>query len=58
MRDRAMAWLEDVRIGPSPALAICHGGPIAAIRGTLSASPVADWPGLVPRYGEVVTVEL
>ena len=58
MRDRAMAWLEDVRIGPSPALAICHGGPIAAIRGSLSASPVADWPGLVPRYGEVVTVEL
>ena len=59
MRDRVMAWVGDVVTREAgPIVAICHGGPIAAIRGTLSDAPVSDWPSLVPRYGEVVTVEV
>lgn len=58
LRDRAMAWLSEVTRDPGgPVVAICHGGPIAAIRGTLSGAPVADWPGLVPKYGESVSFE-
>ena len=58
MRDRAMAWIADAaQLEAGPIVAICHGGPIAAIRGTLSDAPVSEWPSLVPRYGEVVTVE-
>jgi broad specificity phosphatase PhoE len=53
-----MAWIADAaQLEAGPILAICHGGPIAAIRGTLSDAPVSEWPSLVPRYGEVVTVE-
>jgi broad specificity phosphatase PhoE len=59
MRDRAMAWLADVlQDEPDPIVAICHGGPIAAIRGTLTDAPVGDWPALVPKYGEIVTLEI
>lgn len=58
MRDRVMAWLSDaVPLQTGPVVAICHGGPIAAIRGTLSDAAVSEWPSLVPRYGEVVTIE-
>ncbi len=59
MRDRAMDWLRDaVSEGPDCIAAVCHGGPIAAIRGTLSGAAVADWPALVPRHGEIVTLEV
>ncbi len=60
MRDRAMAWLHDVvgRREAGAVVAICHGGPIAAIRGTLSNAPVSEWPSLVPRYGEIVPIEV
>jgi broad specificity phosphatase PhoE len=58
MRDRVMAWIADAaQLEAGPIVAICHGGPIAAIRGTLLDAPVSEWPSLVPRYGEVVTVE-
>jgi broad specificity phosphatase PhoE len=58
MRDRVMAWLADAaQLETGSIVAICHGGPIAAIRGTLSGASVSEWPSLVPRYGEVVTVE-
>ena len=59
LRDRAMAWLGDaLRMPGGPLIAVCHGGPIAAIRGTLAGAPVADWPGLVPKYAEIVTLEV
>ena len=59
LRDRAMAWFYDaVRRPDGPVIAVCHGGPIAAIRGTLAGAPVADWPGLVPNTGEIVTLEV
>lgn len=58
MRDRAMAWFADaVREDFSSLVAICHGGPIAAIRGTLLRLPASEWPSLVPAYGERVTIE-
>lgn len=58
MRDRVIAWLGDALKDSRPVLAICHGGPIAAIRGTLSGVPPVSWPALVPRYGETVTLEV
>ena len=59
MRDRAMDWLQEVASAQcGPVVAICHGGPIAAIRGTLSGTPVERWPELVPKTGEIVTVEV
>lgn len=58
MRDRAIAWLDDAIKDEAGVLAICHGGPIAAIRGTLSGVPPDAWPGLVPRYGETVTLDV
>lgn len=58
LRDRAMAWLQKaVNTTPGPVVAVCHGGPIAAIRGTLAGVPVADWPALVPKTGEIVTLK-
>lgn len=33
------------------ALIVTHGGPIAAIAGTLNGTPVRDWPSLVPENG-------
>lgn len=47
----ALATLPNGRIA-----LITHGGPIAAILGTINGLPVADWPSLVPRPGK--TAEL
>jgi broad specificity phosphatase PhoE len=59
LRDRALAWFEEaVRGADGPVVAVCHGGPIAAIRGTLAGAPVVDWPGLVPKVGEIVSLEV
>lgn len=38
----------------SGVLAVTHGGPIAALRGSLTGSPVREWPNLVPPVGEIV----
>ena len=54
LRDRAMAWFESVSGQDAAVIAVAHGGPIAAIRGTLAGAPVQDWPSLVPGYGECV----
>jgi broad specificity phosphatase PhoE len=47
LRDRVISWY-----GRLPAVgcivAVAHGGPIAALRGTLSGLPAAEWPALVP----------
>jgi broad specificity phosphatase PhoE len=56
VRDRAMAWLRELPDDDRTVLAVSHGGPIAAIRGTLMGAPVRDWPKLVPEYGEAVEV--
>lgn len=57
VRDRAMAWLREAALtGDGPTVAVCHGGPIAAIRGTLEDRPVTEWPSLVPPYGTLVSL--
>jgi broad specificity phosphatase PhoE len=61
VRDRAMAWLQELAhepCEPRNVIAICHGGPIAAIRGTLEGRCVAEWPALVPPPGGIVSVEI
>lgn len=55
MRDRIMAWFHHLpREGRI--VAVTHGGPIAALRGTLAAAPVERWPQFVPACGEIVVV--
>jgi len=57
MRNRVLEWFRGVpRDGLS--VAITHGGPIAALLGTLGDLPVAAWPGLIPRCGECVEIDL
>jgi broad specificity phosphatase PhoE len=57
VRDRAVAWLREAASAyEGPTVAICHGGPIAAILGTLQDRPVTEWPSLVPPYGTVVSL--
>jgi broad specificity phosphatase PhoE len=53
MRDRVLAWYRDL---PEHGIvvAVSHGGPIAALRGTLRDLPVRDWLSLVPGHGQVI----
>lgn len=39
-------------------LVVTHGGPIAAITGTLEGRPTRDWPSLVPINGAFIEVTL
>lgn len=55
LRARAMGWYER-RPTDGPILVVAHGGPIAAIRGTLAGRPAHDWLGLVPPPGGVVLI--
>jgi broad specificity phosphatase PhoE len=50
LRDRVLSWFHEL---PAEGLlvAICHGGPIAALRGTLAGLPASHWPTLVPQMG-------
>ena len=55
MRDRILTWyqeLPDVGV----IVAVSHGGPIAALLGTLSGGSVSDWPALIPPTGTVVEI--
>lgn len=59
VRDRAMGWLSEVAShAERVVIAIGHGGPIAAIRGTMLGQSVREWPSLVPKPGEVVTIKI
>lgn len=55
LRDRVLNWY---RALPETGVivAITHGGPIAALRGTLQELPVIHWPSLIPKWGEIVTI--
>jgi broad specificity phosphatase PhoE len=60
VRARVMAWLGELGSQTSDeraVIAICHGGPIAAIRGTLEGRRVADWLALVPSPGGIISVD-
>ena len=59
LQDRAVAWVHSLNYPDNACVvAIAHGGPIAAIRGSLSAAPVEDWLALVPDCGEQVEIAL
>lgn len=58
VRDRAMAWLQEVVGDGARVLAVAHGGPIAAICGTLKGVEAQHWPALVIKTGASVTLDL
>ncbi|WP_168219200.1 histidine phosphatase family protein [Limnoglobus roseus] len=55
MRDRALAWYHELP-ADGHSIAIAHGGPIAAILGTLQGVPAAEWVKLIPRPGQIVSI--
>lgn len=56
LRDRVMRWYDQL---PTEGfiVAITHGGPIAAIRGTLANIPIHEWGRLIPPVGDVIWLE-
>jgi broad specificity phosphatase PhoE len=52
---RVMAWFATLPAGEE-ILAITHGGPAAALRGTLAGLPARAWLPLIPGLGEAVSV--
>jgi len=55
LRDRVMAWYERRPRG-GLVVVVAHGGPIAALRGTLNGKEPVDWIGLIPATGTWVTL--
>ena len=55
LRDRVLRWFSGI---PAAGLtvAVTHGGPIAALIGTLEGEPVCNWPKLVPLCGAMLLV--
>lgn len=54
---RVRGWFTALPQGGS-ILAVTHGGPVAALRGTLAGLPARDWLALVPALGGVVSVPM
>lgn len=54
---RTYDWLDGLDRNAN-VIAVCHGGPIAAIRGRLGGAPVSEWLALIPAYGQATTIEL
>lgn len=56
MRDRVLKWYSEL---PQDGLlvAITHGGPIAALRGSLLNRSVEQWIELIPVCGEIVAMK-
>jgi broad specificity phosphatase PhoE len=56
MRDRVLSWYREL-----PAhgnfVAVTHGGPIAALLGTLAGLPVGDWLAMIPPPGAVIRLD-
>ena len=53
LRDRVLAWHAELPAN-GIVIAVTHGGPIAALLGTLAGLPATEWPGLVPACGQIV----
>jgi broad specificity phosphatase PhoE len=53
LRDRVLSWYEELPVHGS-ILAVSHGGPIAALCGTLAGVPVSKWLEFIPKCGEAV----
>lgn len=63
LRDRVMRVVDELRRRQSTGAAavphyclVTHGGPIAAILGTLGGLSVEEWHGLQPRQGQHVSI--
>lgn len=57
LRDRVTSWFFELpRRGRI--VAVCHGGAIGALRGSLAGLPAREWPTFVPAYGEQVVMKL
>jgi broad specificity phosphatase PhoE len=52
---RMLAWFRGLSVD-GEVLAVTHGGPAAALRGTLAGLPVPAWLPLIPALGEAVTL--
>jgi alpha-ribazole phosphatase len=55
LRDRVLSWHER-RPRSGLTVVVAHGGPIAAIRGTLAGKAPVDWVTLIPQPGEWITL--
>lgn len=55
LQQRVTQWYRQLP-GDGVVVAVAHGGPIAAIRGSLADVPPRDWPGLIPALGTWVEV--
>jgi broad specificity phosphatase PhoE len=55
LRDRVLSWYER-RPRSGLTVVVAHGGPIAAIRGTLAGKAPVDWVALIPEPGEWITL--
>ncbi len=53
LRDRVLAWYADLP-ADGRVVGVTHGGPIAALLGTLAGLPVDRWSQLVPACGEII----
>jgi broad specificity phosphatase PhoE len=53
LRGRALSWYAR-RPREGLVVVVAHGGPIAAIRGTLAGTKPVDWVDLIPRTGSWV----
>ena len=53
MRDRVLNWFKAL---PTTGViaAVTHGGPIAALRGTIYGHSIFEWHTLIPKTGEVI----
>lgn len=56
LRDRVHAWYAGLP-ATGHIVAVTHGGPIAALLGTLQQRPVTAWPQLIPRCGAYHLIE-
>jgi broad specificity phosphatase PhoE len=56
LRERVLGWYREL---PAEGLivAVGHGGPIAALRGTLAGAAASQWPALIPLHGEWVELD-
>lgn len=55
LAQRVLRWFAALPAG-GHVLAITHGGPVAALRGSLAGVPPRDWLALVPALGEAVVL--
>jgi broad specificity phosphatase PhoE len=55
MRDRVLDWFRNLPENELT-IAVTHGGPIAALRGTQQNIHVDQWASLIPQCGESVSI--